>query len=225
MAWGAGRAPFTSRLSVLSTVRLQITTGRRVPGLPSCETSKSRLPLRKNALPSAKVTVTVTGTLNPTPGVLAVPLSLPTRTCRNPQALWARRCGPRRDSTPRRGPPALGRARGDSIRGCPQADVPGASEPLVTTRHDANSLGGARSQPGGLVGFPLQVRGRGWDSYPLGSCSSCTTASPPLSKLFSHSGSLKPLEAQLLILLHDSVCFLEILWGGDGMRGKLNFLK
>lgn len=58
---------------------------RGAPGLASRETSKSRPLPRKNALPTATVTAAVTGTLNPTPGLSAVPLSLsPTRTCPQP---------------------------------------------------------------------------------------------------------------------------------------------
>lgn len=46
-----------------------------LPAAP-CPPSRSPLP-HKNALPSATVTVAVTGTLNPTPGLPAAPLSLP----------------------------------------------------------------------------------------------------------------------------------------------------
>lgn len=59
----------------------------RRPG-PPCRSA----PPHKNALPSATVTVAVTGTLNPTPEQPAGPLS-PSLTHTRPQAPQGRRCG------------------------------------------------------------------------------------------------------------------------------------
>lgn len=59
----------------------------RRPGPPS-----RSAPPHKNALPSATVTVAVTGTLNPTPERPASPLS-PSLTHTCPQAPQGRRCG------------------------------------------------------------------------------------------------------------------------------------
>lgn len=69
-------------------IPLPIPTGRVAELLGSLPAKpvKSRPPPRKDTLPSATVTGAVTGTLNPTPGLSAVPLSLPPAPASSPQA-------------------------------------------------------------------------------------------------------------------------------------------